>query len=98
MNFGLIFIINLLIKNYFLQNLYSIPQQSVNILTTVTSYSWRRSTDHQGEASLKVSMHLPPFCDVVISLSLAFSLLVSLAIDDWFTGLPQAMFVAETNI
>jgi len=70
------------------------PQHPLVVMDTArTGYGCNRSTDHHGDGSLSVSVHLRPSCTVVGSPSLAFPGLPPLAVVDWLVGLCTATLV-----
>lgn len=72
---------------------YSPQQPRVVMDTALTGYGCNKSTDHHGDGSLRVSVHLRPSCTVVGSPSLALPEFPPLAVVDWLVGLCTATFV-----
>lgn len=83
---------------YCVNTIFDLPQQPLVVMTTArTGYGCSRSTDHHGDGSLSVSVHLLPSCTVVGSPSFALAELPPLAVVDWLVGLCTATLVPESK-
>jgi len=85
--------VTILLKVIDLECLYW-PQQPLEVsLTALMAYSLSRSTRHQGDGSLDVSVHLLPSWMTSVSPSLALAAGPPRIDEDWFAGFLNATFV-----
>lgn len=72
-----------------------LQQARPSILIDLISYTCNKSICHQGDCSNLVSVQCLESCCVISLPSLAFLESPPRTVDDWFVGLPRAIFVTQ---